>query len=71
MLNEISYYPIFGYPLIVYIGLLALISFIAAALVPTFLKSNIKNHFKIHRKLAGISILFGLIHGVLALLSYL
>jgi hypothetical protein len=71
MLNEISYYPILGYPLIVYIGLLALILFIAAASVSTFLKGNIKNHFKIHRKLAGLSILFGIIHGLLALLSYL
>ncbi|NMC59816.1 MAG: hypothetical protein GYA51_10615 [Candidatus Methanofastidiosa archaeon] len=71
MLNEISYYPIFGYPLIVYLGAMALILFLVAASISTFLKGNIKNHFKIHRTLAMISIVFALIHGVMALLAYL
>lgn len=71
MLNEISYYPILGYPLIIYLGAIALIFFIVAASIPTFLKVQIKNHFKLHRVLAGISVTIGLIHGIMAILSYL
>ncbi len=71
MLNEISYYPIFGYPLILYLGLIAVVLFLATASMSTILKAKIKNHFNVHRSFAILSILVALIHGILGILAYL
>ena len=71
MLNEISYYSILGYPLILYLGIMALIFFLIVVSIPTILKDKIKSHYKTHRKIAIISIAIGLLHGLMAILVYL
>ncbi|KYC44663.1 MAG: hypothetical protein APG10_01540 [Candidatus Methanofastidiosum methylothiophilum] len=70
MLNQISYYPILGYPLILYLGIIALILFLMAVSISTALKGKIKSHFKIHRRIAIISILIALVHGLMGILAY-
>ncbi len=71
MLYQIAYYPIFGYPFILHLGLIALILFLIAVSISTLFKRRVKNHFKIHRLIAAISIVFALVHGILGLLIYL
>ena len=71
MLNQISYYPIFGYPFILYLGVMALILFLIAVSISTIFKGKIKSHFKTHRAVAIISILIALIHGLMGILAYL
>ena len=71
MLNQISYYPILGYPLILYLGVIALIFFLIAVSISTVFKWKIKSHFKTHRTIAIISIIIALIHGLMGILAYL
>lgn len=71
MLNQISYYPLFGYPFILYLGATALILFLIAMSISTIFKGKIKSHFKTHRMIAIISIVIALIHGLMGLLAYL
>ncbi|HII95402.1 MAG TPA: hypothetical protein HA367_06690 [Candidatus Methanofastidiosum sp.] len=71
MLNQISYYPILGYPFILYLGIMALILFLIAVSISTVFKGKIKSHFKTHRTIAIISIVIALIHGLMGILAYL
>jgi len=71
MLNQISYYPLFGYPLILYLGAIALIFFLIAVSISTVFKGKIKSHFKTHKRIAIISIVIALVHGLMGLLAYL
>ncbi|MEK6972623.1 MAG: hypothetical protein AABW72_01100 [archaeon] len=70
MFEDISYMPIFGIPLIVYLGILTLTSFaITACLGMLVLRGKVK--FKYHKLMAIISISIAVIHGSLGLLAYL
>ncbi len=71
MLQNITYFPIFGLPLIVYLGILTLFSFLLTASIALM---NIKGKnwipFKWHSRLAIFSICLAIIHGALAILVY-
>ena len=71
MLENITYYPIFNIPFIVYFGIITIILFLITAII-AFLKrkGKLKISIKWHYYLAYISITLGLIHGILALLAY-
>ncbi|MCK5300553.1 MAG: hypothetical protein KAJ21_01530 [Thermoplasmatales archaeon] len=71
MLENITYYPIFDIPFIVYLGIITILLFFLTALI-AFLrrKGKIKISIKWHYYLAYISITLGLIHGILVLLAY-
>ena len=71
MLENITYYPIFDIPLIVYIGILTIILLLITAST-AFLKrkQKIKLSIKSHYILAYFTILLGLIHSILAILAY-
>jgi len=71
MFNQISYYPIFGYPFIIYLGILAIILFLIAVSISTIFKAKIKSHFKTHRTIAIVSIVIALVHGLMGLLAYI
>lgn len=72
MLENISYYSIFGKPLIVYLGILTLISFLFTASIAILNKKGIKFiPFKWHPRMAIISLSLGLIHGFLAMMHYI
>jgi hypothetical protein len=71
MLQNITYFLIFGKPLIMYLGVLTLISFlITATLGMMIIKGIGKIPFKFHLIMATISIFLALIHGILGMLLY-
>lgn len=71
MLHDITYFLILGKPLILYLGILTLCSFLVTASVPLIRKRGIANvPFVWHMRLAGISFALGLFHGTLGLLAY-
>jgi len=71
MFQEITYYLIFGIPLIVYLGIFTIFMFILTALF-AFLKrkGKIKYPIVLHYRLAYISILLAIIHGLLGIIAY-
>lgn len=71
MLNYITYYPIFGKPLILYLGIVTLTAFIITALIGISIHEGLRNiKFKWHPTMAGISISLAVIHGALGILAY-
>ncbi len=72
MLQEITYYQIFGKPLIMYFGIITLTSFIiTAAIGYSQMKGKPIAPFQWHPRMAAISITLGIIHGALGVLAYL
>ena len=73
MFENFTYYPIFNIPLIVYLGVITIFIFIVTALIAylkrkgKFKKLSIKWHYY----LAYVSIILGLLHGILALIAYI
>lgn len=71
MLINVTYYLIFGKPLIMYLGIITLSSFLFTALIG-FL--NYKGHriipFRWHPRMAVVSITLGILHGLLGILVY-
>jgi hypothetical protein len=71
MFEAITYAPIFGKPLIMYLGILTLLSFLATATVGALNMKGITTiPFKWHPRLAVFSICLALIHGALGVLIY-
>ncbi len=71
MLRNVSYFLIFGKPLIMYMGILTLLSFLFTALIGFLnFKGNHKIPFRWHPGMAALSITLALIHGVLGILLY-
>ncbi|MBI4448391.1 hypothetical protein HY643_05410 [Candidatus Woesearchaeota archaeon] len=72
MLNNISYFPIFGKPLMMYLGIITLASFLFTASISIMNKKGIHAiPFKWHPRMAIISITLALIHGTLGVLAYI
>ncbi len=72
MLENISYYLIFGKPLVMYLGILTLLSFLFTALIAILNKNGVdKIPFKWHPRMGIISVSLALIHGFLAIMHYL
>jgi hypothetical protein len=71
MLEYISHYLIFGKPLIMYLGILTLTSFLITALIGyTTLHGKPIVPFKWHPRMAAFSIALAIIHGILGILQY-
>lgn len=71
MLEYISYYLIFGKPLIMYLGILTLCSFLFTASIAILNKKGIAwIPFKWHPRMAIGSISLALIHGFLGIMNY-
>jgi hypothetical protein len=72
MLTNITYFNIFGKPLIMYIGIFTLLSMIITALIPVLKKKNGTRliPFKWHSRMAIVSIIFAVLHGILGILIY-
>ena len=71
MLTNITYYQIFGKPLIMYLGILTLLSFLFTALIGYLNRRGI-NRIPLawHFRMAKISITLAIIHGLLGVLAY-
>ena len=71
MLNSITYYQIFGLPIIVYGGILTLLSLLFTATISILNKKGIhKIPFSWHPRMARITIILALLHGTLGILAY-
>ncbi len=71
MLRNISYYLIFGKPLIMYLGILTFLSFLLTATIAILNKKGIhKIPFKWHPIMGIFSITLAIIHGLLGILAY-
>lgn len=72
MLRELTYYLIFGKPLIMYMGVITLLSFLTTATIGyLFHHGNQIIPFKWHLRMAVLSITLAIIHGLLGILAYL
>jgi len=72
MLQELTYYLIFGIPFIVYLGIITLIFFVVTASIASLKRrKKIKIDIKWHFRLAYVSIILAFIHGILGILAYL
>ena len=71
MLEKITYFLILGKPLIMYSGIITLLSFLfTASIVILNLNGISKIPFKWHPRMAIISITLALIHGLMGILAY-
>jgi len=71
MFKEISYYLIFGKPLILYLGIITLVLLLSTAIVGyLFYKRKINLPFKLHIVLAVCTIVVALVHGFLGISAY-
>jgi hypothetical protein len=71
VLNEITYFQILGFPLIIYLGILALVFFILTAVIAILnRRGNRIIPFEWHSRIAMIALLLAIIHGTLGVLNY-
>jgi hypothetical protein len=71
MLENITYYLIFGKPLIMYFGIITLSSFLFTAYIGFMnLMGKTKIPLKWHFRMAKISLALAIIHGILGVLAY-
>ena len=69
-ISQITYFPIFDLPLVAYLGIITLLLLFTTATLGLLTRRG-KVQFKYHRMLAYTTIVFALIHGLLALLAYI
>ena len=71
MLTEISYFMIFGRPLIMYLGIVTLLMFLFTASIAILnMKGMDTIPFVWHPRLAVLSICLALVHGTFGILTY-
>lgn len=71
MFREITYFLIFGKPLIMYLGIITLTSFLVTALIGYLIHhGNQTISFKWHPRMAVFSITLAVVHGLLGILTY-
>ena len=71
MFQDISYALFFGKPLILYLGILTLLSFVLTALIAVLNFKGITTiPFKWHSRCAMIALCLALVHGALGILAY-
>jgi hypothetical protein len=71
MFTDITYFPIFGKPLIMYLGIVTLLAFLFTALIAVLNKKGIRTiPFRWHPVFAGAAIVLALFHGSLGVLAY-
>jgi phosphatidylglycerophosphate synthase len=71
MLENITYALIFGKPVILYLGIITLLSFLVTASIAVMALKGIRTiPFKWHPRLAVFSIFLAVVHGTLGLLLF-
>lgn len=72
VLGEVAYFDIFGYPLIMYLGILTLLSLLFTASIAVMNRKGInKIPMNWHFIMARVTIGLAALHGVLAFISYI
>jgi hypothetical protein len=71
MLTQITYFQIFGKPLIMYLGIITFFTFLFTAMIPVLRAKKVWNiQIGYHIKLAWTSIILAGIHGILGMAIY-
>jgi hypothetical protein len=71
MLTQITFFPIFGKPLIMYGGILTLLCMFFTAVIPSLQKKWPSHfNFRLHVIMARITIVLALFHGFLGMMIY-
>jgi uncharacterized membrane protein len=71
-LEQITFLPIFGIPLITYLGVITFTLFLITAVVGYMIvKGKTKLPFKWHVRLAILALVFASIHGTLGIATYI
>jgi hypothetical protein len=71
MLTKITYFPILGKPLVMWLGIVTLLCLLFTAAISVMNKKGIhKIPLKWHSRMAGITIVLAIIHGILAVAAY-
>jgi hypothetical protein len=71
MFQNITYFPVLGKPLILYLGILTLLAILFTAVIAVMNKKGIRViPFRWHPVCAGCAILLALVHGLLGMLAY-
>jgi hypothetical protein len=71
MFQDFTYFPIFGKPLILYLGFLTLFAFLFTASIAVMTMKGIRTiPFRWHPRCAAVAIFLALFHGLLGLLAY-
>ena len=71
MLAHLAYYQILGKPVLMYSGILTLVSFIFTALIPILNQKGIhKIPFSWHSRMAKVSFSLAIIHAILGISIY-
>jgi len=72
MFQEITYFLIFGKPLIMYLGILTLLVFLVTASIAVMNTKGIRTiPFRWHPRCAVFAFFLALVHGLLGILAYL
>jgi hypothetical protein len=72
MFGSIAGYLILGIPVIIYLGVITVLCLLFTATISTLNKRKIRViHMKWHPRMAYTTIVFGLVHGLLAMLGLL
>jgi hypothetical protein len=72
MFLDITYFLIFGKPLIMYLGILTLLAILLTASIAVLNKKGIRTiPFRWHPVCAGCAIILALVHGFLGIMVYL
>jgi hypothetical protein len=71
MLQQVSYYLIFGRPLILYLGIITVCMLLVTASIPVLSRRGlVKIPFGWHVRLAVLTICIALVHGMLGIALY-
>jgi len=71
MFQNITYFLIFGKPLIMYLGILTLLAFLLTASIAVLNRRGIHTiPFRWHPRCAATAIVLALIHGILGVLAF-
>jgi len=72
MFKDISYFPILGFPLLGYLGILTLLSIFLTVSIPLMNRRGIRIiPFRYHPVCAACAVTLAIVHGTLGFLSYL
>jgi hypothetical protein len=71
MFQDITYFPVFGKPLIMYLGILTLLAFLLTASIAVMNLKGIRIiPFRWHPRCAACAVFLALVHGLLGMLAY-
>lgn len=70
-MTRITYFPILGKPLVMWLGILVLLSFLITFLLPWLRKKVFKKiPYNLHPRMAAFSMILAIVHTILGLAPY-